>query len=217
MKENVQEFLEYLEFHDLDEEEYVALESWVNEGNSPYTNPDRYCDIRGAEISYMKWYRILADHLHPERRRLMNHRRQLEDEAASIYGKPKLLKAKAVEFLNMDYSETSLNPGQDWHTGGSSFLTLKETKEHLLTEMKYIKAAFQKLLDLKETVECQMSDLDLTGNLFEDVLNVGELLAEAKISAEEFTGAYKAINTYEEIFRNNGGAIPFTGSDDLPF
>ena len=123
---------------------------------------------------------------------------------------------RALLYISL-LSQGSLNPGQDWYTGGSSFLTLKETKEHLLTEMKYIKAAFQKLLDLKETVECQMSDLDLTGNLFEDVLNVGELLAEAKISAEEFTGAYKTINTYEEIFRNNGGAIPFTGSDDLPF
>ena len=162
-------------------------------------------------------YRILADHLHPEHRRLMNHRHRLEDEAVSIYGKPKLIRAKAIEFLNMDYSETSLNPGQDWYIGGSSFLTLSETKEHLLAEMKYIKAAFKKLLDLKETVECRMSDLDLTGNLFEDVLNVEDLLAEAEIFAEEFTRAYRAINTYEELFRNNGGATPFTGSDDLPF
>lgn len=208
-------FLEYVNSHDLDEEEYAALESWVSEGNSPYDNPDHYCDSTGREVNYMKWYWILADPLHPEHRALMNHRHRLEDEAAELRGKPHLLKAKAEEFLNMDYRDTTLNPGQDWYIGGTSFLSLEETKEHLLIEMKYIKTAFQKLLDLENAVEQQLSDLDLTGNLFEDVLNVGELLAGTEIYAEDFISAYSAINKYEDTFRYS--YFSHNGTNDLPF
>ena len=148
------EFWEYVKNHDLDEEEYYALESWVSEGNSPYTNPDHYCNSYGEEVNYMKWYWILADPNHLEHRSLMNHRQRLEDEAADLYENSQLPDEKAEEFLAMDYSDTTLNPGQDWYIGGSSFLSLDETKEHLLTEMKYIKTAFQSMLDLlKETIE----------------------------------------------------------------
>ena len=207
------EFSEYVKSHDLDEEEYEALASWVNEGNSPYDNPDHYCDSTGKEVNYMKWYWILADHLHPEYKTLMNHRHQLEDEAADLRGKPHQLKAKAEKFMSMDYRDTTLNPGQEWYIGGTSFLSLKETKEHLLIEMKYIKTAFQKLLDLKEAVEYQLSELDLTGNLFEDVLNIGELLGEAQYQAEDFLAAYNAINEYEDFCRSR----KMNDTEDLPF
>ena len=213
--ERQREILEYVKYHDLDGEEYEALASWVNEGNSPYDNPDHYCDSTGKEVSYMKWYWILADPLHPEHRALMNHRHRLEDEAADLRGKPHLLKAKAEEFMTMDYRDTTLNPGQDWYIGGTSFLSLEETKEHLLIEMKYIKAAFQKLLDLEDAVEYQLSELDLTGNLFEDVLNVGELLAGAEIYAEDFISAYSAIARYEDMFRSS--YLSRTDTADLPF
>ena len=209
------ELKEFLYSHDLDEEEYEALESWVSEGNSPYENPDHYCDSTGMEVNYMKWYWILADPLHPERRALMNHRHRLKDETDDLHGKPQPLKEKAEEFISMDYSDTTLSPGQDWYIGGASFLSLEETKEHLLTEMKYIKTAFQKLLDLENAVEYQLSDLDLTGNLFEDVLNVGELLAGAEIYAEDFISAYSAINRYEDTFRHSHSS--HTGTNDLPF
>ena len=209
------ELKEFLNSHDLDEEEYYALESWVSEGNSPYTNPDHYCNSYGEEVNYMKWYWILADPNHLEHRSLMNHRQRLGDEAADLYGNSQLPDEKAEEFLAMDYSDTTLNPGQDWYIGGSSFLSLEETKEHLLTEMKYIKTAFQRLLDLKDAVECQLSVLDLTGNLFEDVLNVGDLLAEAEIYAEYFISAYSDINSYEDRFRSR--YFSRKGKHDLPF
>lgn len=207
------EFLGFVDSHDLDEEEYEALQSWVNEGNSPYTNPDHYRDSSGDEVSYIRWYWILADHLHPEHRNLMNHRHRLEDEAACIYGKPRLLKTKAEEVLSMDYSDSTLNDGQDWYIGGCSFLTLAETKEYLLNEMKYIKAAFRKLLEMEKAVDYELSKLDLTGNLFEDVLNTGELLDSAQTCAEEFLAAQKAIGKYEEAYRRNR----FCNNEDLPF
>ncbi len=217
MKENISELLEYLKCHDLDEEEYAALESWVNEGNSLYTNPDHYCDMSDSEISYIKWYRILADHLHPDHKFLLNHRHRLKDKAVDIYRNPALTTAKEEAFLNMDYSDTILNPGQDWYIGGCLFLSLEETKKHLLDEMKYIKTAFRKLIDLKNAVEYEMSDLDVTGNLFEDVLNVEELLSKTELFAEEFTNAYRAINAYEEMFRNSRFIEQSIGDDDLPF
>lgn len=213
--EHQREFLKFVEYHDLDEEEYYALESWVNEGNSPYTNPDHYRGRAGDEVSYMRWYWILADPLHPEHRDLMNHRHRLEEGAANICGKPRLLKAKAEEILSMDYSDVTLNNGQDWYIGGSTFLSLEETKEHLLREMKYIKDAFRKLLEMEKAVDYELSKLDLTGNLFEDVLNTGELLDSAQTCAEEFLAAQKALSPYEKGYREM--CFLKNGDEDLPF
>ena len=113
----------------------------------------------------------------------------------------------------MDYSRSELNPGQDWYIGNDRFLNLEETKEHLLGEMKYIKAAVEKLATLKSEAEYVLSRLDITGNLFEDVLNIGELLGEAQYQAEDFLAAYNAINEYEDFCRSR----KMNDTEDLPF
>lgn len=209
---NIKELREFVDTHDLDEEEYEALETWVNKGNSPYTNPDHFC-IRDEEAGFMKWYWILMDPAHPLHSSLLNHRRYMEEDAAELKEWPELLRAKTNEFMNMDYSRSVLSSGQDWYVGGNRFLSLEESKKHLLREMKYIKEAFEKLVVLKSDAEDMLSRMNITGNLFEDVLNVGELLGEVQYQAEDFLAAYNAISEYEDYFRRK----IMNGAEDLTF
>lgn len=211
-EERLAELREFLDTHDLDEEEYEALEAWVDKGNSPYTNPDHFCKY-DEEVSFMKWYWILMDPEHPWHSSLLYHRFYLEEDAAELKDWPELLKAKADEFIKMDYSRSELNPGQDWYIGNDRFLNLEETKEHLLREMKYIKAAVEKLAALKSEAEYVLGRLDITGNLFKDVLHVGELLGEAQYQAEDFLAAYNAIDEYEDNCRRR----KMQETEDLPF
>ena len=67
------ELLKYLDFYDLDEEEFLLLEEWISHGNSTYRNPDGFCDLDGAEMDFIRWHWIMQDDTHPEHSRLMNH------------------------------------------------------------------------------------------------------------------------------------------------
>lgn len=199
-KEIIKEFEEYVMNHDLDEEECEALEAWVNKGNSPYANPDHYC-MDDEEISFMEWYWILADPRHPEHKNLRDHRYYLAEDAGHLNEWPSLLKVRIEEFLNMDYRDSTLNAGQDWYVGNNVFLSLEETKEHLLIEMEYFRKALRILMYMAENVESSLSDMNLRGNLFADVLMVGDVLGEVRICAEDFLKAMKAIDDYEDQFR----------------
>ena len=211
-EERLEELREFLDTHDLDEEEYEALKAWVDKGNSPYTNPDHFCKY-DEEVSFMKWYWILMDPKHPWHSSLIDHRYYQAEDAAELKDWPELLKAKTDEFIKTDYSRSALNPGQEWYMGSDRFLGPEETKKHLLREMKYIKAAVKKLAALKSEAEDVLGRLDITGNLFEDVLNVGELLGEAQYQAEDFLAAYNAINEYEDFCRSR----KMNDTEDLPF
>ena len=215
-EEITREFKEFVMNHDLDEEEYDALETWVKNGNSPYSNPDHYC-MCGDEISFMKWYWILLDSHHPEHKNLLDYRYWNEDYAGKINEYPALLKARIEEFLNMDYRDTTLNDGQDWYAGGTAFLSLEETKVHLLAEIEYYKEAIRQLLYMAQNVENALSEMDLRGNLFADVMIVGEVLGIAEMYAEEFLEARKEIDRFEDRFRRNYSGNSSIARDDLPF
>lgn len=210
------EFTEFVMAHDLDDEEYDALSAWVEDGNSPYTNPDHYC-MDDREISFMKWYMILADPLHPEHKNLLDHRYCMEEDAGPLNDYPVLLKARAAEFMNMDYRDSTLNEGQDWYIGHSTFLSLEETKSHLLNEMEYYRDAIRELMYMARNVEDALSDMNLRGNLFQDVLIVGDVLGIAETCAEGFLKASKAIDKYEDQFRKDYFARRSHTTDDLPF
>jgi hypothetical protein len=95
-----------------------------------------------------------------------------------------------------------------------SMMFLNAQKPSLIKD-PYIYKIDSLMLDLEDAVEYQLSELDLTGNLFEDVLNVGELLAGAEIYAEDFISAYSAIARYEDMFRSS--YLSRTDTADLPF
>ena len=215
-KEIISEFTEFIRHHDSEEADYAALETWMKNGNSPYTNPDHYC-MYGDEISFMNWYWILKDSSHPEHRNLLDHRNSMEEDAGMIQEYPGLLKARIEEFLNMDYHNTTLSPGQDWYVGDSTFLSLKETKEHLLSEMEYYREAIKTLKYMAENVEYELSNMNLSGNLFEDVLIVGEVLGVAEMYAEEVLKASRAIGRYEDRFCQNYLNNTYLIQNDLPF
>ena len=216
-QELIQEFTEFVNTHDLDEEEYEALKSWVKEGNSPYTNPDHYC-VSGREISFMKWHWILADPLHPYHHSLITHRHHLEEGTEAMYRSQKQMKEKADTFLAMDYQDSIIHPQQALFMGPGTYSSAAETKEYLLTEMEYTKKAFQKMLELEKEVEIWLGDLDLTGNLFLDVKNVRKLLDFAEMRADEFMYACYLAWQHEDEFRASCIGSPVQEKEeDLPF
>ncbi len=64
-----EELKNYLETHDIGEEEAALLEEWVNAGNSINENPLHEYDDYGVEVPFMKWYWREQDLRHPENRR----------------------------------------------------------------------------------------------------------------------------------------------------
>ncbi len=64
-----EELRNYLETHDIDEEDAELLEEWVNAGNSINENPFHEYDDYGVEVPFMKWYWRQQDRRHPESRR----------------------------------------------------------------------------------------------------------------------------------------------------
>ena len=65
-----EELRNYLETHDIEEEEDAELlEEWVNAGNSINENPFHEYDDYGVEVPFMKWYWRQQDPRHPESRR----------------------------------------------------------------------------------------------------------------------------------------------------
>lgn len=215
-KERSQELMRFISEVDLDEEEYEELQKWVDEGNSPYTNPDHFC-IAEKEVSFIKWYWILANAQHPYHKTLMEHRYRLEDQAGNTSRWQKLIKAKAEEFLNTDYSKSVLRPGQDWYMGDNTFLSLSETKEFLLGQMDYVKEAFQRILSLEKNIEELLSEMNITGNVFTDVLEASKVLGWAEIFAEELLGAIADVETYEQAYEKKYFGSLSKKSDELPF
>ena len=75
------EFLDYLNMHDLDEDEYEILADWsIIHNHSVYENPDHFCAHDGVELSYMKWYWILSDNRHPCHKRLIEYQNSKSED-----------------------------------------------------------------------------------------------------------------------------------------
>jgi hypothetical protein len=63
------EFMEYIDHHDLDEDEAEKLAEWAGTNHSVYENPWHQYDDWGEEIPYIKWLRQIQDPYHPNSRR----------------------------------------------------------------------------------------------------------------------------------------------------
>ena len=55
------EYNEYTAKTSMTEDEHKALRKWIEEGNSPYSNPALYADDRGIEMDFISGWRTIDD------------------------------------------------------------------------------------------------------------------------------------------------------------
>lgn len=123
---------------------------------------------------------------------------------------------KLRSILHTNYKKAYLKAGQDWYIGNGRFLTLGETKRHLLKKMAYIKKALEKAYAVYSNFEDLLNITETNGNLFADVLELEELLSVTELFVRDFIEAYEALESQEEEFREQH-LSRMESSNELPF
>ena len=124
---------------------------------------------------------------------------------------------KRIEkIMHTDYSSAPLHEGENWHINGDVFLSLDDSKTHLMKKMTYIKTALDKAFTIYYNFESLINHVELTGELFADTLELGELLSITEMFAMDFIDAFENIECHEEHFRYEY-LYGFRSNDSLPF
>ena len=123
---------------------------------------------------------------------------------------------KLQKIRRTNYRKSHLKKGQDWYVGKGQFLTLEETKKHLLKKMTYIKKALKKAYAVHSNFEEMLKSVETSGNLFTDVMELEEVLSATEIFVNDFIKAYAALEYQETAFKNLH-LLKEKPSDDLPF
>ena len=89
---------------------------------------------------------------------------------------------KIERVLNMNYIKSRLTEGDEWYLGNGEFLTLRQTKKHLLEKMDCIKAVLK-------TAHQFCTD-------FNDLINEAEISIMRQLS-EDFFEAFQAFERQE--------------------
>lgn len=115
----------------------------------------------------------------------------------------------------MDYSKAKLSPAQDWYIGGTC-LSPEQTREHLTEKMIYFHDALKEASIFCSFFEETLRQLHIKGNLYHDVMELGEFLTISEIYACGFLEAYHEIKMHEIPIRNSNKEGQ-TAVDDFPF
>lgn len=105
--------------------------------------------------------------------------------------------AKIRRILEKDYSDAVIRKGQEWYVGDEVFLECDETKDLLLYQMSYCKEAVEYAWLLHDVIADELGRYKVTDNLFESVLELGEILSIIEIYAGEFLDAYRKMEDSE--------------------
>lgn len=119
-------------------------------------------------------------------------------------------KQSIEQILNRNYGRTHLSEGEEWYVSNGRFLTLSQTKEHLLRKMKYIRKTLEKAHKFCCGFDDLIRETDINGNLFADTLELEEILSITVQLSEDFLDAYRALEHQENekfrFFSTTGGS-----------
>lgn len=124
---------------------------------------------------------------------------------------------KIKRILQKDYSDAVIKEGQEWYIGHGVFLECQETKEHLLKLMDYCKKTVECAQLLKNVIEGELGQYQITDNLFGSVLDLGERLAVIEDYAAEYIRAYQHMREPEDDLRAKCFEEYGIDEDELPF
>lgn len=133
--------------------------------------------------------------------------------------------AKVKRILEKDYTDSVIREGQEWYVGHGVFLERSQTKDHLLDIMEYSKAAVKSAQLLRNAIDVELGRFEITDNLYENVLDLGECLSLIELYAQKYIDDCEYIRIPEErlqtFFSADDNPVYFGNTEDtedeLPF
>ena len=122
--------------------------------------------------------------------------------------------AKVQRIISKDYSKAKIGDGAEWYIGDGDFLDKAETKAHLIELMDHCQESVNSALFLNKTIEDELERYKITGNLFNDVLELSECLSIIEIYAVEYIRTFRNQESEE---CNPDDNLSFHDDDELPF
>lgn len=113
----------------------------------------------------------------------------------------KSTKNKLDQILNMDYNKAKLSSEYNWYIGGLS-VSPEQTQEYLKAKLPYIHEAIREASIFYSFFEDTVRHLQLKGDLYHDVMELGDLLYVSDLCANAFLEACYEINMYEMPYRH---------------
>ena len=108
---------------------------------------------------------------------------------------------KVKRILEKDYSGSVIRKGQEWYIGRGVFLERMETRNHLLNVMEACKAAVESAQLLRNVIDGEIGQYQITDSLYTSVLNLSEVLSIIEIYAQDYIHAYREINLIQDELR----------------
>ena len=102
---------------------------------------------------------------------------------------------KVKRILEKDYSGSVIRKGQEWYIGRGVFLERMETRNHLLNVMEACKAAVESAQLLRNVIDGEIGQYQITDSLYTSVLNLSEVLSIIEIYAQDSSYPF-ARNTF---------------------
>ena len=121
---------------------------------------------------------------------------------------------KIEAILHCEYGGCELHEGQEWYFRNGDRLSLTESKDYLLKRMDCLKRDLMKLLTLRNSIDSCIDELELTGDLFQDVLGLEESLALIELVCEDYLESYTITDLDYPDFEDSSFEIK---DSDLPF
>lgn len=99
--------------------------------------------------------------------------------------------------LNMNYIRSRLTEGDEWYLGNGEFLTLRQTKKHLLEKMDCIKAVLKTAHQFCTDFNDLINEAEISGHLYADTFELAEILNIMRQLSEDFFEAFQAFERQE--------------------
>ena len=122
---------------------------------------------------------------------------------------------KIERILNMNYTRSHLTEGEEWYLGNGEFLTLRETKKHLLEKMNIIKVVLRTAQNFCTDFNNLINEAEISGHLYEDTFELADILSILRQLSEDFFVVFQEFENQEFNMRMRC----FTDHDEeeLPF
>lgn len=122
---------------------------------------------------------------------------------------------KMERIQNINYARSRLAEGEEWYVGNGEFLTLQQTKKHLLEKMDWIKATLKVAQMFSDSFNGLINEAEISGHLYEDTFELAEILSVMRQLSEEFFVAFQEFEDHE--FNMRQSLLKKGNDDELPF
>ena len=125
-----------------------------------------------------------------------------------------MIQKKIRMIQEYDYSRCSIREGHEWYFEDGSHLSIEESKEYMLAMMGCMKSALNHLQSLRNSIDSCIVECDLSGDLFQDVLELGDTLSQSELDCLDYINKCSYLTGIQPVWNDHPFDIP---ESDLPF